>query len=117
MARRDWYCEDVLSGHLEVRRIFEDDHALAFHHPKPLADIHVVVVPKAHVSSLLDQTALDGVLLRSMVRAVQVSASETGLVDGDDGFYVRTNQASPAVTPHLHWHIFGPGAGQHWPGF
>lgn len=117
MARRDWYCEDVLSGELEVSRVFEDDLVLAFHHPKPLSEIHVVVIPKRHVSSLLDEAALDGDLLSSMVRAVQVSATATGLVDGGDGFYVRTNQAAPGVTPHLHWHVFGPGAARHWPGF
>ena len=76
MARRDWYCEDVISGKLDVRRVYEDEHVLAFHHPTPVAEIHVVVVPKRHVPSLLDSTALDGELLSSMVRAVQTTAAE-----------------------------------------
>jgi hypothetical protein len=25
------------------------------------------------------------------------------------GFYVRTTAASEGVTPHMHWHIYGPG--------
>jgi hypothetical protein len=33
MARRDWYCEDVLSGKIEVRQVWEDERVLAFHHP------------------------------------------------------------------------------------
>ena len=70
MARRDWYCEDVLSGRLDVQRVYEDDRVLAFHHPRPAARIHVVVVPKRHVPSLLDESALDGDLLTSMVRAI-----------------------------------------------
>ena len=69
MARRDWYCEDVLAGNLDVRRIYEDELVLAFHHPKPVADVHVVVIPKAHVSGLMDRAALDGNLLSSMVQA------------------------------------------------
>ena len=32
------------------------------------------------------------------------------------GFYVRTNAAAPGVTPHMHWHVLGPGAGANWPG-
>ena len=67
MARRDWYCEDVLSGKLDVQRVYEDDRVLAFHHPRPAARVHVVVVPKSHVPSLLHATALDGELLTSMV--------------------------------------------------
>ncbi len=107
MARRDWYCEDVLSGKIEVRQVWEDERVLAFHHPRPMADFHVVVIPKAHVPSILDQKALDGSLLSSMVRAIQETARQLGL--DQTGFYVRANAAAPGVTPHMHWHIVGPG--------
>jgi histidine triad (HIT) family protein len=107
MARRDWYCEDVLSGKIEVTKVWEDGRVLAFHHPKPKAEIHVVIIPKEHVLSILDPKALDGVLLSSMVLAVQKTAVKLGL--DRTGFYVRTNAAGPGVTPHMHWHVMGPG--------
>lgn len=107
MVRRDWYCEDVLSGNLQVRIVWEDERVLAFHHPNPTAEIHVVVVPKKHIPSILDPLALDGVLLTSMVQAVQHTAHKLGL--DKEGFYVRTNAAAPGVTPHMHWHVMGPG--------
>ena len=114
MARRDWYCEDVLSGKLEVDRVYEDDRVLAFHHPRPVSEVHVVVIPKAHVKGLMDEAALDGELLSSMMCAVQQTATSTGLLNGE-GFYVRANAAAPGVTPHMHWHVIGPGAGADWP--
>ncbi len=80
---------------------------LAFHHPEPTAEIHVVVIPKTHVPSLLDPLALDGALLSSMLTAIQNAARELGL--DKTGFYVRANAAAPGVTPHMHWHIKGPG--------
>ena len=107
MARRDWYCEDVLSGKLEVRKVWEDDRVLAFRHPKPKARVHVVIIPKQHVPSLLDPAALDGALLSSMLRAIQEVARSLGL--DRRGFYVRANAAAPGVTPHMHWHVLGPG--------
>ncbi|MGD2177545.1 MAG: HIT domain-containing protein [Anaerolineae bacterium] len=107
MAHRDWYCEDVLPGKVEVKEVWQDDRVLAFHHPRPKAEIHVVVIPKAHVSSILDPMALDGSLLSSMVLAVQRTAQRLGL--DRTGFYVRTNAAAPGVTPHMHWHVVGPG--------
>ncbi len=107
MARRDWYCEDVLSGKLDVDVLWEDELVLAFHHPTPKAEIHVVVIPKAHVGSILDPLALDGDLLTSVVRAVQETARQLGLDEA--GFFVRTNAAAPGVTPHMHWHVVGPG--------
>jgi histidine triad (HIT) family protein len=107
MARRDWYCEDVLSGDLKIEKVWEDDRVLAFHHPRPNAEIHVVVIPKQHIASILDLEAVDGELLSSMVGAVQQVARTLGL--DQTGFYVRTNAAGPGVTPHMHWHIIGPG--------
>jgi len=107
MPRRDWYCEDVLSGKVEIHKVWEDERVLAFHAPTPHADIHVVVIPKQHVPSLMDPLALDGALLTSMVRAIQETARALGL--DQTGFYVRANAAAPGVTPHMHWHIYGPG--------
>ena len=107
MARRDWYCEDILSGKIEVRTIWENDEVLAFHHPVPTTDIHVVVIPKSHVSSILDEEATDGSLLSSMIQAIQHAANDLGL--DKQGFFVRVNAASAGVTPHMHWHIHGPG--------
>ena len=107
MARRDWYCEEVLSGKLDVDIIWENDKVLAFHHPQPTSEIHVVVVPKKHITSILDDEAVDGVLLTSIVQAIQIVAKSTDL--DKNGFYVRLNAAAPGVTPHMHWHIVGPG--------
>jgi histidine triad (HIT) family protein len=107
MARRDWYCEDVLSGVIEVSVVYEDDHVIAFHHPRPTDEVHVVVIPKVHIRSIMEPEALDGLLLSSMVSAVQNAARSLGL--DREGFYVRTNACAPGVTPHMHWHIKGPG--------
>ena len=109
MALYDWYCDDVLSGKLPVAVVWQDARVLAFHHPQPGPDdqIHVVVIPKAHVAGLLDPAALDGALLTSMLLAIQHCARALGLDQA--GFYIRANAAAPGVTPHMHWHLYGPG--------
>jgi histidine triad (HIT) family protein len=80
-----------------------------------LIPVHVVVIPKAHVPSLLDPAALDGALLSSMLQAVQQTARALGL--DQSGFRLVANAAAPGVTPHMHWHVqAGPGrrrAGPH----
>ena len=101
--RRDWYCEDILSGKTEVKVIWEDPRVLAFYHPRPASRIHAVVIPKKHIASILDPAAVDGAILESMVRAVQEVAAYTGL--DKPGFFVRANAAAPDVTPHMHWHV------------
>lgn len=107
MARRDWYCEDVLSGKMQVQIVFEDERVLGFHHPNPDAQIHVVIIPKIHIESIMESEALDAGLLVSMVRAVQESARKLEL--DKTGFHVRVNACASGVTPHMHWHLKGPG--------
>ncbi|HEY7588643.1 MAG TPA: HIT domain-containing protein [Thermoplasmata archaeon] len=107
MARRDWYCEDVLPEKIAVERVYEDDRVLAFRSPQPMAPIHVLVIPKEHVESILDPKALDRDLLNSMVRGVQEAARVHDFAG--KGFFVRTNVRGEDVTPHMHWHVLGPG--------
>ncbi len=92
-----------MSGKLAVRRIWEDNLVVAFHHPYSQTGVHAVVIPKRHVESILHPNALDEGLLSSMVHAVQKVARISGL--DKKGFFVRTNAAHPEVTPHMHWHI------------
>ena len=107
MAHYDWYCEDVLSGKIDIKKVWEDARVLAFHHPQPTAEIHVVVIPKQHVPSLMDPLALDGALLTSMLSAIQSTARDLGL--DQTGFRLIANSSAPGVTPHMHWHVKGPG--------
>ena len=105
--KRDWYCEDVLSGKLKVHVIHEDELVLAFEHPYPEYVAHAVVIPKKHVASLMADEAADPALLSAMIRAVQAVARSVGL--HEQGFRLEANAAAPGVTPHMHWHVIGPG--------
>jgi ATP-dependent Clp protease ATP-binding subunit ClpA len=105
--KRDWYCEDVLTGKLKVNVVYEDERVLAIEHPYPTYVLHGVVIPKAHVASLMAPEALDGDLLVSMLRGVQAIARAVGL--NEQGFRLEANAGAPGVTPHMHWHVAGPG--------
>ena len=105
--KRDWYCDDVLSGKLKVHVIHEDKLVLAFEHPVPEYVAHAVVIPKEHVASLMAEEAADPELLRAMIRAVQAVARSVGL--HEQGFRIEANAGAPGVTPHMHWHVIGPG--------
>jgi histidine triad (HIT) family protein len=108
MTERDWYCEDVLTGKMEVNKIWEDNLVLAFPVPDDTVDVHVIVIPKKHIVSALSPEANDGELLKSMMTAVQKVSAALGIDKTGKGFYVRFNSAAPMVTPHMHWHIKAP---------
>jgi histidine triad (HIT) family protein len=104
--KRDWFCEDVLTGLAPIDRVYEDDLVLAFHHPRPIAPKHVVVIPKRHTPSLLGPEALDPVLLVALLRAVQTVAAQLDVAG--HGVKLSVNAGAPGVTPHLHWHVTSP---------
>jgi ATP-dependent Clp protease ATP-binding subunit ClpC len=105
--KRDWYCEDVLSGKLAVEKLYEDQRVLGIRHPYPQYRVHGVVIPKSHVASLMAPEAVDGELLASMLKGVQAVARALGLDSA--GFRLEANAIAPGVTPHMHWHVVGPG--------
>ena len=53
-ASDDFYCDSVFSGNVPVVVVEETANVLAFHHTRPFWRVHIVVVPKAHVPSLLE---------------------------------------------------------------
>ena len=75
----------MLSGNIDIEKVWEDDQVLAFHHPVPQSEIHVVVIPKRHITSILDEEAADGVLLTSLILAIQNAARALAL--DTNGFY------------------------------
>ncbi len=70
----DFYCEQVLSGMQPVQKIVDTESVLAFHHTQPSYPAHIVVIPKRHISSLLDISEGDADLLFSMLSVVKLVA-------------------------------------------
>ena len=63
MARCNCYCEDDLSGALEIAVVWEDERVLAFHPPRPQSEFHAVVTPKDHLRRRAPRVARDGTWL------------------------------------------------------
>jgi diadenosine tetraphosphate (Ap4A) HIT family hydrolase len=98
----------ILRGEIPSKKVYEDDHVLAFHDISPLAPTHILVIPKAPYVSWDDFSAhaSDGEIT-ALVRAVGKIAREAGLVA--DGYRLLANAGinSGQEVPHLHVHIFG----------
>ena len=50
----DFYCDMVFSGLVTVEVVAETDTVLAFHHTRPSFAVHIVIVPKRHIPSLVE---------------------------------------------------------------
>lgn len=100
------FCE-IVAGRIPSKKAYEDAELLAFHDINPQAPNHVLVVPKRHVTSLLDLAPSDDGLVGSMVRRAREIAKELGLAER--GFRVVLNCGDDAGYSvfHIHLHLLG----------
>lgn len=100
----DFYCEEVLSGKTPVRKVLETDRVLAYYHTRPYYEVHIVVIPKRHIASLLTLEESDNDLLAELFEVVKSVASQ--LVSEYGACRVLTNLGAYQDSKHLHWHVF-----------
>ncbi len=99
----DFYCDEVLSGSTEVMVVEETPNVLAFHHTRPFWPVHIVVIPKQHVPSLIDLgDAPEGLLWELLDVVRRVAASVT---DEHGAARVLTNLGRYQDSKHLHFHV------------
>jgi histidine triad (HIT) family protein len=97
----------ILRGETPCNKVYEDQHALAFHDISPAAPTHILVIPKGPYVSWDDFSARAGEAeIAGFVRAVGTVARDAGLVDDGYRLLANTGQNSGQEVPHLHVHIF-----------
>ncbi|HLU39298.1 MAG TPA: HIT domain-containing protein [Planctomycetota bacterium] len=99
----DFYCDEVLSGRTPVRVVRETDTVLAYHHTRPHWPVHIVVIPKRHVPSLVDLGDADPALLHELLAVVREVAAEVLAEHG--AARVLTNLGRYQDSKHLHFHV------------
>ncbi len=96
----DFYCDQVLNGQVAVQVVAQTAQVLAFHHTRRYWPVHIVVIPKRHVRSLLDA---DEALLRELMAIIQQVAHTVTVEHG--ACFVLTNIGDYQHSKHLHWHV------------
>ena len=98
----------ILRGELPCNKVYEDEHALAFHDINPAAPVHILVIPKgAYVSWDDFSERASAEEIAGFVRAVGHVARRQGLVEPGYRLLANVGTNSGQEVPHLHVHIFG----------
>lgn len=99
------FCK-IIRGEIPATKVYEDEHVLAFHDIRPVAPVHVLVVPKEHVASMAElESGHEAAMGRLMVAAGRI-AREQGCTDGFRTI-VNTGRVGLQEVYHLHLHILG----------
>ena len=98
----------ILRGEIPCRKVFEDEHVLAFHDIHPQTPVHILVIPKGAYVSLDDfSAAASDAEIAAFTRALGKVARDSGVAES--GYRILSNHGAAAhqEVPHFHLHLFG----------
>lgn len=100
------FCQ-IASHEKPSRILYEDELCVAFQDINPKAPVHLLVIPRKHITSLNDDLQNDKVLLGHLMTVAGRMAKEQG-IDGS-GFrtIINTNSEAGQTVFHLHLHVMG----------
>lgn len=94
--------------------VFEDDAVVVFEDIAPQAPVHVLVIPKKHISTSLDLTDADNPLIGHMLMTAAKVARDRGIAERGFRLVMNTNPESGQSVFHIHMHVLG-GRPMTWP--
>ena len=105
MAQQDDcpFCQ-IARGEMDAELVLEEENLVAFSDLDPQAPVHVLVIPRDHITAATDVPAET---LKQLVDATQKVAEKQGVADR--GFAIRINNGEEAgqQVDHLHVHVMG----------
>jgi histidine triad (HIT) family protein len=99
------FCK-LAAGQIPSRKAWEDDEILVFHDIAPWAPVHLLLIPKRHITSMADVSAADAPLLGRMMAMIPQLMLANGVTNG---FRIIVNSGKDGLqeVPHLHLHAIG----------
>jgi len=100
------FCK-IIRGDIPCRKVYEDDKILAFDDINPMAPVHVIIIPKKHVATLLDIEAENITVTGDLILAAQKVAKIKGVAEKGFRVVINCNAEGGQVVFHLHMHVLG----------
>ena len=99
----DFYCNFAISGKADIKKVYESDKVIAFHHTHPAYEKHIVIVPKEHITDLIALKESHNETLLEIVEVAKKLANEFNLEK--EGVRLITNMGIYQDSKHLHFHL------------
>lgn len=99
------FCK-IIKGEIPSNKVYEDDEILAFKDINPVAPVHILVIPKKHISCAKDLKEDDEALIGKIFTVINKIANEFKL---ENGYRIVNNcgEDGGQEVMHLHFHLLG----------
>ena len=105
---------DIAAGKIKGQTVYQDESVVAFRDVSPRAPVHILIIPRKHLTGVLDIEPVDGPVIGHIFEVAAQLARDQGVADS--GFRVVVNSGPDAGQSvlHLHYHLLG-GRQMSWP--
>ncbi len=100
------FCQ-IVAGKVPSDTLYQDEKVMAFRDIHPLAPSHVVIIPKKHISSLLQLSDADLPLVADLVKVANQLAKREGIAGKGYRLVINCGREGTQFVPHLHMHLIG----------
>jgi len=107
------FCK-IVNKEIETKIVFQDDDILGFNDVSPQAPVHVLFIPKKHISTLNDFSDDDAIIAGKLILAARHYAAEIGVADDGYRLVMNCNNDGGQSVYHIHCHFLA-GRQLQWP--
>ena len=100
------FCK-IIKKEIPSNIVYEDDEIIAFRDINPVAPVHILVIPKKHIESLLDLKEEDELLVGKIYSVINKIAKQEQIAEKGFRVVVNCGEDGGQEVKHLHYHILG----------
>lgn len=100
------FCK-IIAGKSPAQMLYQDELVSVFRDSRPLAPVHLLVVPKKHIASVNDLTRDDEALMGRLFTVARQLARQEGVDQSGYRLVVNTGRHAGQGVFHLHLHLLG----------
>lgn len=100
------FCK-IIKGDIPSTKVYEDEEILAFRDINPVAPVHVLIIPKKHITSLVELKPEDEAVVGKIYTAINKIAKQEGILEKGFRVIVNCGEDGGQEVKHLHFHLLG----------
>lgn len=97
----------IISGEIPSEMLYQDEQAVAFRDIHPQAPVHILVVPRKHISTPGELTEEEFALIGHLVRVAELLARREKIAERGYRLVINVGKEGTQTIPHLHLHLLG----------
>ena len=106
MAEECIFCQ-IIAGRVPANIVYQDEDFLAFRDILPRAPIHVLIIPKIHITSVTELTEEQQGLVGRLIIIAKNLAEKEGIARNGYRLVINCGPEGGQLVPHLHLHLIG----------